>query len=92
MTRTEFLKKQKFNSFERYPPQFMTIYLKCKGRHKKHLRPLTQFIRVNLFNAATFDPMVLERKLDDKYSWWTYSWLPAEETDKLYDEYKRNNI
>ena len=90
MTRTEFLKKQKFNSFEKYPPQFMTIYLRCEGRHKKNSRKLVQFIRVNMFNATTFDPMVLEKKLDDKYDGWQYSWLPAEETDERYD--KVNNI
>ena len=80
------MKTLKFNSFEKYPPQFMTIYLRCDGVHRKSGRKKIQFIRVNQFNAATFDPKEVERRLDNCHVDWSYTWLPADEIDKQYDK------
>lgn len=85
MTKKEYLGKLKFNSFERYPPQLISIYLKCEGVEKGTKRRVCKYIRANQFNAATFNPEVVRKVLKDKNMDWVFSWYPAEEIDSIYD-------
>lgn len=82
MTKSEYLNMLNFNSFERYPQQFLTIYLKCEGTDNKMKEHVSKFIRVNQFNATTFDPKEVANILNNKNVEWTFSWLPADEIDE----------
>lgn len=86
MKKSEFLETLGFNGFERYPPQFSAIYLKCEGYHKLSRRYKCHFIRVNKFNALTFEPKSVIKQLNNEHVDWVFSWLPTNETDKKYDK------
>ena len=86
MKKNEYLETLKFKGFELYPPQGKAVYLRCDGVHKYSKRHIVKFIRVNKFNAATFNPNKVLRVLDNKHVEWDFLWFPAEEIDKKYDK------
>jgi len=82
MTLSDYLRTLEFNSFERYPKQFMSVYLKCEGEDKRFKRYVCKFLRMNNFNAATFDPEEAKKALKNKFVDWRFSWTPADPIDK----------
>ncbi len=89
MTINEYCRKLNFHSFEKYPEQHTNVYIKCDGMDMKTREYVYRFIRVNKFNAATFDPKEVKKILNNDDVDWNFSWLPADEIDENYD--KGNN-
>jgi len=89
MTINEYCRKLSFHSFEKYPEQNTDIYIKCDGMDMGTREYVYKFIRVNKFNAATFDPKEVKKILNNDDVDWNFSWLPADEIDENYD--KDNN-
>lgn len=89
MTINEYCRKLSFHSFEKYPEQNTDIYIKCDGMDMGTREYVYKFIRVNKFNAATFDPKEVKKILNNNDVDWNFSWLPADEIDENYD--KGNN-
>lgn len=60
------------------------IYLKCESVDMETKEYVCKFIRVNQFNAMTFDPKEVIKMLGESSFGWWFSWLPALEIDELY--------
>lgn len=71
MSLREDLRKLKWNSFDRYPPQGYSCYIQCHVEDRK----IYKYFKVKKFNAATFDPSSMVRKIGIAGNW-IYKWLP----------------
>lgn len=72
-------------SFERYPEQYKPVYLKCEGVDKVTKKYVCHYIRVNSFDATTFNPKRVSIILENNNVDWSITWYPVEKMDKKYD-------
>lgn len=81
MDKMEKLKSLKWKSFERYPVQLTSIYLHSVGEDAKG-EEIHKFLRIECFNAMTFNVEKLEEKLGKGIKW-THYWLPTSIVEEL---------
>lgn len=67
------LSRLSWNTFVTYPPQETNIYVKISEMGNRH----ANFIKIQKFNAVSFEPRDLLSKLE-RSGFWEFYWLTEE--------------
>ena len=72
----ETLLKMPWKDFSTYPLQMSSIYIHCHGKNAESGNTLHKFVKIETFNACSFNPLDITNKLDTSIRWqmqWCYA-------------------
>lgn len=80
MSFKDYLLSLRWNTFANYPAQGSDVYIHCFTDDDS----IHKFVKIRQFNAVCFDFQKIVSKNPQNHQW-RFTWLPAEKTEKNYD-------